>query len=170
MGRQIRQIRRPPLTEAEIQRRLEMVKAEMLSNIERTGFSITGVFPTEALEHPPFNYTIGLTKSFGIAEMVVSGVSLQVAGHLFHAIVGLAKAGKMPPLDQPISEIANVPVVLKRAELKGLLLERMRGTVAYYRDLGMTFQAVQMVWPDPQGNFPWDEDYDGTMPQELLYL
>ena len=32
--------------------------------------------------------------------------------------------------------------------------------VWFYRSLPTPFPAVQMVWPDKEGRFPWEADYD----------
>ena len=30
----------------------------------------------------------------------------------------------------------------------------------FYRSLKQPFPALQLVWPDKQGRFPWESDYD----------
>lgn len=157
----------PPSPE-EIERRIVLLRAEFLANIEQHGFAVRGVFPTEALEHPPFNYTVGIAKTWGLPELIVSGVNMEVASHLFWSVVDRIKAGNPVQPDVPIEEIAGVPVVFKRCPKQGLVMERMTGAVNIHGD--RPWEVLQLVWPDPQGFFPWDADYDVTMPQELYYL
>lgn len=129
--------------------------------IDRFGWMIQGVFPTA--DDPdsivPFAYTIGLA-AHGIPELVVSGLPGDAAGAILNHVAPkhrdrALKAGDtvdvggqdtLHVLDAPLAEIQQA------------------------RNLyGDHVTALQLVWADDTGSYPWQDSW--TLPDaQPLYL
>jgi hypothetical protein len=120
-----------------------------MGDIDRDGYSIVGV-----MADPPYCYTVGLTQSRMHPEVLIAGLSAQIAHDLLAAIIKRIPDGGQLPVDEPISEIANMPLVLKRMSPKNALIANIARV--FYDD---KFEMLQMVWPDKNGRFPWQRGY-----------
>jgi hypothetical protein len=110
-------------------------------------------------DHPVrYGYTIGLSEAFGFPEAVVVGLSEDTAAYVFAELVTRLRAGERPPLNQHISLGLNLPVVL-RALPASAQREHLWGANAYHDGRRAGYEAVQIVWPDAGGRFPWEAGY-----------
>lgn len=121
--------------------------------IDEFGLVVLGV--AAGLEKSTFCYTIGLTEKFG-HELIVNGLPMQVAGHIFNAI---AKKDVFPDFDVPTDEFTNVPVMFKRCtlDLQDLHNEYICQADRYY---GRDVEVVQMVLSDRNGRLPGHVEFD----------
>ena len=108
---------------------------------------------------PPFTYTVGLTE-VGHPELLVTGLSATKAGRFLNAVAhGLLAHGAealVPgqvhvPDDGPAVEVVDV------AEPTVHLLT----AVATY---GPALRAVQLVYADDRGRWPWQVGFRGYQP------
>jgi hypothetical protein len=128
---------------------------EVVANIREHGFFAwsVGVGPREL----KFAYTVGLWLNLGHPEVIVLGVAPEVAHTVFWNVWDLAKAQGSLPVGQPVEGIGPTPVYLMpvghlaRTDL--MLSDRW----FYRRD---DFPAVQVVWPDDNDLFPWEDGFD----------
>lgn len=97
------------------QDRIDDFKEQVLANVERHGFHLQGVFESET--SPSFTYTVGLTRTHDLPELILIGVPFQTAAHLLSTIVNRLLAGTARALPgEEISEVANFPLRLCSVE------------------------------------------------------
>ena len=135
----------PSLTRADIY-------AAFARKIQTEGWAIQGV--TGDRLHAPFAYTVGLTD-FDLPELVVTGLRHrfacalldQVAGHSLHCEP--PRPGDRVQLDDgPLLEV----VQLEHPEAHLFTAVALRGP---------DITAVQLVWADDRGRWPWERDHRG---------
>lgn len=115
---------------------------------QRFGFAVVAVDNEAAM-----SYTVGLT-ALGLPEIVVFGLPQDVARHLLNAAGTLLRERRLPT-DTPVEEIANLPLVFKSIPAD-VAEENLR--VAAARAKG-PIAALQMIFPDPKGLFPWEAGF-----------
>ena len=122
--------------------------------IREHGWAVHGVFAAVPDEHS-FAYTIGLTRA-GLPELLVAGVSdARVGASILNAV---AKAHLKETLAAG-SEIRLDEVVAPLRVIEAPLAE-----IDWAKEVcGGSAYALQLVWPDDDGNWPatptWDEEY-----------
>jgi len=127
------------------------------SNIRKFGFHITGVFEDDDTSEPTFSYTAGLETSYGHPEILVIGIDYQVAAQLMRSAVDQIRNGTKLTAGQQYLGIANMPVIF------GTVPEaqaRAKCRIAYEAQPGLSVRVLQMVWPDQDGRFPHEPEYD----------
>lgn len=110
---------------------------------------------------PPFSYTAGLTTN-GWAELVVVGLPVEVAqAFLWNAVNEQRLHGAFHHGDRTGALTDGGDVVF--------LSVRDTSVMTATRDLITVFDALQLVWSDSGGNFPWDPEWrNGSDAQPLL--
>ena len=128
---------------------------QILNNIQRSGWHCNAVGAGESF--PTFVYTVGLTHSFGHPELIIIGLAPASAHGILSKIVERLTAAadsdsaskESGPADEPWTCVA-VPES-SRSEL---------ALSAVWYNEGTDFPMNQVVWPCPNGHFPWDEEAD----------
>ena len=134
---------------------LNVHEQDIVANIREHGFFAwsVGAGPREF----KFAYTVGFWLNLGHPEVIVLGVSAEVAHTVFWNAWDLAKAQGPLPIGQPIEGIGPTPAYLMpvgdlaRSDL--MLSDRW-----FYRR--EDFPALQIVWPDDNDLFPWEDGFD----------
>ena len=106
--------------------------------------------------HPQYSFTIGLYETYGYPELIVCGLSSDVAHEIFSIMARAASQGKPIDLSAPTDELledysccfAEVPLAQYR--------EYVGYCCWYYR--GNDFPLYQIVWPSRSGHFPWQPE------------
>jgi hypothetical protein len=172
------------VTDKQLAGRFEKLRQDEESHIREYGWSAMGVFPTEENDLPyEFLYTIGLPLKY-LPELIVFGLPGHQAHSLMSAIVAKVTELDDKPRDgHVIDGIANVPFVLRDVPSGEAIEEFLIQSREFYRwadrngieDMippGGTesFPVMQVVWPDDEGRFPWDEGMreKWRVPQELI--
>ena len=126
-------------------------------NIEEYGCHLAMIEADNYL--PGFVYSIGLYKNYGHPEIICFGLKTEVMSTIINFACDLIKAGQ---------------VLLTGYEYKGFLegytIQFLPVNKAFYPDyLGYAgwfydgswdFPALQLVWPDKQHLFPWNEGFN----------
>lgn len=130
---------------------------EMKKKIASHGFAIMNILGKE--NEPPFSYTVGLSKTYNHPELICFGLPFRTMNILFHTIVSdlIEKKGVLKPLI-PYEDFSNMPMEFACVESR-FIQEYMCGVADYYAD-AYKVEAMQMLWPDPQGCFPYEKGYD----------
>ena len=129
---------------------------KIISDVEKYGFHVVQV-PGDGYS-PSLAYTIGLYKTYGYPELICFGLSLD----LLHSVLWSGKEllDKQPTPDQSI----GYADFIGDYEVRLLTVAR-----EWYRDYfgygiwfnrGQDFPALQIVWPDKQALFPWQEGFN----------
>lgn len=102
------------------------------------------------------SFTVGLSRQ-GLPELIVFALEADVAQPILNTAAKRLRAGQAP-VDQPLSQIIDpLRVTLKSADMRKVrevseALENLAGVEGV--------RALQLVWPDRAGLFPWDADFD----------
>jgi hypothetical protein len=142
-----------------------MVNQRIEDLIEQYGFTVMYIFPTSEDSSPSFSYTVGLGEK-GLPELIVFGLPQQAAHAVLNDAAQMLIEGNLP-LKEPVSKLANLPVFFEN-----VTAEKAEPyiTLANKR-AGVDQPAIQMIWPDRMGKFPWEADFDKTIinAQVLLF-
>jgi hypothetical protein len=142
-----------PLTREEFFQKID-------SFIRSDGFAFIYISP-EA-HAPSFSYTVGLTETYGCAELMIFGVGEKIANVVFRTVVEKIKGGARFKDGDVLVDVLNLPCAIKQ-----VLGEAARpfalNVVSRYEeaDYSPTFQ--QIIYPDKAGVFPWQTGYDESM-------
>ena len=132
---------------------LSPAELRLLDDVEEQGVHVVHV--PAAGEQPGHSYSVGLWESFGQPEVLVFGLPEDIALDLINVVAdeadqgtqfaaGTRHAGLLQ--DYPVS-LLDVPKALHGAFLQ-------KACWAYE---GEEFPVVQLVWPDKQGRWPWED-------------
>lgn len=118
---------------------------------------------------PAFAYTIGLWKNFRHPEIISFGLSTELLHSIINEAGNMVKEGKGLALDKDNHEILdNFPVQFKTVHPDNI--PDYFGYGRWYYDYE-DFPAIQLIWPDKSGKYPWEEDFNADLKfnQPLLY-
>lgn len=121
-----------------------------LEHIGRGSWGITGVLGDRWSE--PFAYTTGLT-SLGHAELVITGIDPIGAAHILNIVAEHLLR------DDDLGIGSEILVDSFDAHPLHLLDVRDVWPLAVCRAIYSEFEAMQVVWSDHDGRFPWHRDY-----------
>jgi hypothetical protein len=136
-----------------------------LREVERVigehGWAVQGVFATPTT--PSHSYTIGLARRFGHPELAFEGLPGDVAQTLLNDVALRVERGKVVEHGAVFTDLATMAVRAVRVE-QGLEfgIESGRFPIAWQveaKELA-AHGVIQLVYPDPEGRFPWDDGYD----------
>ena len=143
-------------------RKMAQLWKKVKDNVAKYGWHVTGVFQGE--DTPPFTYTVGAWDQ-ALPELLIVGLPYQSGGAILNDILNAARKGLELKEGVAYTEFANFPLYLK-----ALTLEQAQGwtTMAFtYHTKGKgkanskdPFLVMQVVYPDRQGRYPWDDGYD----------
>lgn len=129
------------------------------------GWHVVWVFNAE----PEFAYTIGLHHTFVHPEIIVFGLRREVAHGVLNAVGKDVRAGRRFASGIVSDEIIAGYEVDFRPVPK-TAYEAHLGWAIWYYD-GADFPALQLVYPDRDGHFPWEPEaaQDFRTSQPVLY-
>jgi hypothetical protein len=126
--------------------------------IDTVGWAVMHVLPTadDPDTTTPFAYTVGLTAHH--PELLIAGLPPEVAHGLLNDLAGRVydKAERFTHGQRVSDLIAGYDAVL----VEGAPIDALQPGVAIARYGRDQVRLMQVVWPDPQGRFPWDTGYD----------
>ena len=118
---------------------------------------------------PPLIYTVGRLYHLGAPELAVMGLPLESAGGILNQMTR-EEIGRND--GEVCAKLANFPLAFRVVHPDRWTNSTFATAVRFYTALGWppsALQALQMVWPDPAGKFPWeagwDRKYDAYQPK-----
>lgn len=123
--------------------------------VKRAGYAVVAVIGDQA--NPTFAYTIGLSETYSHPEIITIGLPARTAHHLISRVVDVLEDGGCVPLDGRMAEIASGFDMFFAAVKSDRVQDRMLACVSRY---GEDFPVMQMVWPDKNNVFAWEDGYD----------
>lgn len=132
------------------------VHDEIDSYIEKGIWGVIGVFHENPEKN--FSYSIGM-RHYGKPEIIVCGLPLETSKIVINNANRTAKDGNVVYQDGQFDNniLDGFPVAYVDVSEKN---KRKYLVQAYSHYESWAFPAVQMVWPDTNGKFPWDEEYE----------
>lgn len=131
-------------------------KEVIVENIEKYGCHLALLEADNYL--PAFVYSIGLFKKFNHPEIICFGLNTNVMGGILNHARDLIKQGEKFELNK-----------LYRGFLEGYYIQFISVDKDYYPSyLGyagwfygdFNFPVLQIVWPDKQSKFPWEDNFN----------
>ncbi len=126
---------------------------QILVDIAEVGVHIVHVQKSAAW--PLHSYSVGLTHSFQQPEVIVFGLPADAATSLIDSVADEAGDGRrFEPGSQHDGLLHNYPV--RFATVSSARVAELMPKAAWAN--GGDVAAVQLVWPDKQGRWPWQDD------------
>ncbi len=129
------------------------------AGIKQHGWLVIGI----ADARPPFAYTVGLWGAYQHPEIILVGPYPPEQGKAILNIIGdRVKAGERLEVGRPYDGIIEHKLQMAQLQMvflevdQQILHEYFGAALAHYN---CRFPALQAVWPDPQGRFPWEQGY-----------
>ena len=132
-------------------------QARTLSDIAECGVHVAHVLADGADDDrdPLFSYTVGLWHSFEQPEVVVFGLPKEVANDLLDALADDVSEGtRYPAGTRHDGLLQGYPVRMLEVPAERFAEHFELAAWAYE---GEPVPAVQLVYPDKQGRWPWDQ-------------
>lgn len=135
---------------------LDPDEGEFVAAIREQGWFRTEVLADE--DGPGFSYTTGFWLAAGFPEIILFSLRGETAHAVLESILQDLRAGTPPPVGVPApgiiggAEAALIPVAPPRYR------DYLGWSRWFYR--GDDFACLQLVWPDRDGHFPWQREFD----------
>jgi hypothetical protein len=131
---------------------------KLLSDVQQHGWHVLHIPADES--GPCFSFSVGFYLKFGHPEVLIMGLAQPVAHELINLVGGHLTTGRVYRPRELVGDLVEgFP-----CSFVSILPEHYREYLGYgmwfYRSLKQPFPALQLVWPDKQGRFPWDDGYD----------
>jgi hypothetical protein len=129
---------------------------KLVEDVERVGWHVIAI--EEDDEGPGFAYSIGLHHSFGHPEVIVFGLRTETLFQIVNTIGEAVKDGTKFEADHESSDVLDEYLVHFRA-IGRKHYDEYLGYAQWFYD-GDGFPALQCVWPDSEGRYPWHPEID----------
>jgi len=129
----------------------------VLKNVKKFGWHCTSVFSREGDDRARFSYTVGLYESYNSPEFIIFGLDSEIAHSLLSILSEAAEDGQMYSLDKPCDKIIQGYECIFVEVPKQMYNDYVFSALWY--NAGDSFPLYQVVWPDSNGNYPWNESY-----------
>lgn len=125
----------------------------LVRRIDRQGWDVIGVAEADGL--PGWAYSVGLTHSFGAGEVALFGLDVADMQVWVTDLCEAVAAGAAMPDDTALTDdVTDLPGLLR--PMDGGWYPGFFGVAEeFYR--GTAYTVRQVVWPDRDGRFPWDD-------------
>lgn len=131
---------------------------KMLADIHEHGWHVVGIPDDE--EGPGFVFTVGLYLRTLQPEILMMGAPLEPSHRVLNAIAEYLMAGGTIIPEQKYPDFVDGREVLFRPIHASHFYEYLGCANWFYKSLGTPFPAYQCVWPDLQGHYPDEADFD----------
>lgn len=139
----------------------------ILKNIEEFGCHLILIEADNYL--PGFVYSIGLFQKFNHPEIICFGLKKDVMAAIINHACDLIKNGEILVPNKLYSGFLQ-GYSIQFVELAKEFYQNYLGYAGWFYNRSFDFPALQLVWPDKQQKFPWEEDFnsDWKFKQPLL--
>lgn len=136
---------------------------KLTDDILKYGFEVIMVPQTNYL--PSFAYTVGLWKSYKHPELISLGLPIDILHTMLNTVVfEVIKRKKLIEIGRNYHDIVEKYPVQFLTVDKRNIPDYFGQTISYYQTVD--FPALQLIWPDDKGIFPYESDFR----EDLIYL
>ena len=130
--------------------------AKVLQDIQRIGWHVTGVFPSEGEEGPEWAFSIGLFHSFGHPEVMIVGLRRELCKDLVNVIGRQVKRGHRYDSEHLYTDILDGPYKCAFREVSRRHYREYVGYAIWFYE-NDPFPLLQCFWPDKHNCLPWED-------------
>lgn len=143
--------------------KLDAFRNDIKAKIKKFGFSIIHTFTSEY--ETQFSYTIGLADK-GHPELIVFGLPHEIGQVILNDAAQRLIDGTLP-IGQSVEGLANFGLFFQDVNPE----QANQYIIQANSWAGKKLPAIQMVWPDSDGLFPWEsvEDQEAKVTQPILF-
>lgn len=139
---------------------LKPYEVDLIGRIQEFGWQTTSVGSNDNGD-PAFSYTTGFWLTLDQPEVIVFDFPPQLSHDVFGQMMRRARAGDRFPLGQRIEGILSNEAVYLFTVGQAAGAHYLLSSDWFYRR--GQFPAVQLVWSDGRGHFPWEDGYDALL-------
>lgn len=135
------------------------VQKAVSTAVNQGGWYLTSV--AEGSHRPPFAYTIGLHRNFEHPEILILGLPAELSKTMLDIIGREVGAGGKYDSSEAYRDVLRGYACRFRPVAREAYGAFLKTAVDFYptRD----FPALQCIWPDSNGKFPWDTSYNALL-------
>lgn len=141
------------------------VVARMKAKIAQNGWTAQGILANE--NQPGWTYTIGLDQSRSHPDLLIVGLDQKVAYYVLDVLAQRVMAGERFEPGQSLSGLLAGDYELVVIEVDDVTEGDIFNMATFFYE-GWNFTALQLVWPDMDGNYPWEPGYERGYHQCLV--
>jgi hypothetical protein len=127
--------------------------------VETDGCFVVSVLDPEEGQ-PPFSYSVGFTRSLGQPEVILYGLARETAHPLITDLFRMCQDGLTLADWAVIDDLFVGYHCIARSVDESWIIQSLFASALWYHrtqmDSGLS-DVVQIVWPDADGIFPWQE-------------
>ena len=131
---------------------------QQTSLIETVGWAVMHVLPTETDPDtvPPWAYTVGLA-AHDYPELLIAGLPPEIAHAVLNDLASRVydRAERFSPGQRIADLLAGYDAVI----IEGTAAGELQPNAAFARYGHDRVRLQQILWPDPDGRFPWQDGY-----------
>jgi hypothetical protein len=132
--------------------------AKLIHDVVDHGCHIIGILEDEA--GPRYSFSVGLYCNYRHPEVLLFDMEHEAAKVLINGLCQEIQSGQRYEDEKKYHDILDgFPVVFRiiRAEFYRDYLGYARW---FYKSIQGNFPALQLIWPDKAGKFPWERGFD----------
>ena len=128
---------------------------KLTDDIVKYGFGVIMVPQTNYL--PSFAYTVGLWKSYKHPELISLGLPIDILHTMLNTVVFEVIKKKLIEIGRNYHDILEKYPVQFLTVDKRNIPDYFGQAISYYQTVD--FPALQLIWPDDKGIFPYESDF-----------
>lgn len=144
----------------------KLAEKRIIEDVEKFGWYVALFEPTE--NEPSFAYTIGLWKTYGHPEIISFGLTTKTLHEILNNAGKKVKEGNNLTTEQDNLDIFEIVPAQFIAVDKNRISDYFGYCMQFndYKD----FPALQLVWTDRQGRFPWQPEFEREFDDRQIIL
>lgn len=138
------------------QQKLEADEEQLVSDVEKHDCHVLLVSGGSAAD---WAYSVGLFERFGHPELAIFGLPNNVAHWIINEITSRIRSGEHFKPDASIDGLLEGDYVCVTRNVQKDWYDALFGYATwFYRD--RAYPVLQVIWPDKQGLYPWDDGFN----------
>jgi hypothetical protein len=121
---------------------------------DNIGWTVMGI--GQAPDFPNFNYTVGMVDH-QLPEIICVGLPITVSHHIINDICNRMMDGLKIKTNKQYDQFSNLPLQFIEVNEDHVIDKMCLSTRTAKRS---DFKALQMVWCDTKGKFPWEDNFE----------
>jgi hypothetical protein len=139
---------------------------QVLKDVREHGWHVVKVLAEGDL--PEFAYSIGLFHTFGHAEVLIYGLPSDSTHVIINDLGDQVRASRRYAAGQTTDEFLEGYDCTFRAIPRSQYAEHLGGALSFYNH--EDFPAIQLVYPDREGRWPWQDGVSDSFRRHQLVL